>query len=133
MLKKNDFEVMCDKLEKCTKCDGKNEIICARKYVKEYVTDDLDKLLKLKAEAEGINHNQFLALLISISAFLISACNFANGLFGEYKVYSGIFNAIAVAVFLFYIRKEIVQFSNVGKWQKYLIVVINELEDEMKK
>lgn len=47
---KNDLIKICDALEECKKydfCDN-NEVVCARAYLKKYIGDDYNKLLKLK-------------------------------------------------------------------------------------
>ena len=47
---KNDLIKICDALEEWKKydfCDN-NEVVCARAYLKKYIGDDYNKLLKLK-------------------------------------------------------------------------------------
>lgn len=70
MLRKNDFEKLCDEIENCNeKCES-NPIICARYYVNKYTLKD--RLLKLKAEARSIEYLSFMSLLISIISFAVA-------------------------------------------------------------
>ena len=46
MLRKNDFEKLCDEIENCNDMCESNPIICARHYVNKYTLKDKDRLLK---------------------------------------------------------------------------------------
>ena len=129
---KNDFEKLCDKIEKCSKrekCEF-NPIICTESYLREYIHGDAKRLLKIKAEANGISYNEYMATLITmigagatILGIIVDMYATAFGL-KEYILFSLIF-------FMLMWQIGLKKFKNVRTWQKYVIVIIEELEMQM--
>lgn len=73
MLRKNDFEKLCDEIENCNeKCES-NPSICVKHYINKYTIKDKDRLLKLKVEARSIEYSSFMSLIISIISFVVAA------------------------------------------------------------
>lgn len=56
---KRDLDILCEKLENCSNglCNY-NEIVCVKKALEDYAGGDINKLLKLKAQAKLHNANQ---------------------------------------------------------------------------
>ena len=104
MLRKNDFEKLCDEIENCNDMCESNPIICARHYVNKYTLKDKDRLLKLKAEARSIT----MYLEISKSEMVIA------------------YVSIVTVGCLFGALWGMKQFGSVRKYQSYLLVVIDE-------
>lgn len=132
-MKKNDFEQLCDRMEKYNKVCKKNEIICATKYLREYANGDIYKLLKIKAEASSVAYHTFIATVFGMTAFAISCFSLFIGLFKEPK---GDINAtilIATLVLVVILGKNIWSYRNVRKWQDYVLVAIKEIEEEYRR
>lgn len=56
MKNKEDIIILCDELENCKKksiCDF-NEIICAKKALREYINGDKNRILKLKVQLDFV-------------------------------------------------------------------------------
>ena len=64
---KNDFQLICNNLNQCKKECYCNPIVCSRAFLRSYVKNDLDLLMKIKVEAEEYdNGNIFKNNKISI-------------------------------------------------------------------
>jgi hypothetical protein len=59
-MKKNDFKIMCDKLEKEIMYSKVNPIEHAKQCLTDYIVDDFNLLLKIKAEASEIQSHTFI-------------------------------------------------------------------------
>lgn len=76
--KRDDLIILCDRLESCNKklCK-RNEVICAKNKIREYVGNDINKKLKLKAlidiHDDGNRTGEFARLSTLISAFSFCA------------------------------------------------------------
>lgn len=127
MIKKNDFEILCDKLANCNEKCKSNPIVCARHYINEYAEGDKDKLLKLKAEGDIIEYKDFLEALFNRLACLFAGVSLILTIL---KSPIMIISALIVIVFcLLLMLKGMDAFGNVKKYQKYILVVI---DDELK-
>lgn len=97
---------LCDEIVRCRKkrnCDS-NSIICAKKFVEEYIGEDRNKLLKLKAEVmyhkdTENDHETIFASLISILALIIAIMSVFNKMlvisFGAFSIFViGMINTI---------------------------------------
>lgn len=137
---KNAFEEMCKNLDTDKECimqvackSGKdyNEIMCARKAVNDYVKEDKDKLLKLKAEAESENFLDYLNGCLSVLAVFVSIVSLLCQIFNadEVVLYFIVACIIMAALgMIYFIRK----FKCVHMWRTYILVVINDLEKNEK-
>ena len=131
------FIELCRKLSKakrcgCDLCTGENEYLCAYNAVKQYVQGDKNKLLKLKAECAKENFGEFLALLVAILAFYISAIECITSFFNvEYLMWCKI---VALALFLGFMIwgfSLVEKFKCVSRWKSYIAVAIEVLEKEL--
>lgn len=131
--KKNDFETMCDKIEE--NVEGKlstyDPIIYTRYHVSNYVKEDINKLLKIKAEANSISYNEYIVSLLTITgtgATILGIIADINK--SDFCLKGYILLSLIVFLFIWKIGSE--KFKNVRKWQSYIIVTIEELEIGMK-
>lgn len=153
-IKWNDFERMCIELEnrKCYMCQ-RNNYICAKSKVKQYIGTDTNKLKSLKSEALASDFMQFsgfvfsvLALFISTTSMLLSATSgkivkFTGTIIDEMitaTIDTGhdIQNSVIVALTMFliaYILRMLKPTVATYKWRNYILIVIEELEEETRK
>ena len=124
MLRKNDFEKLCDEIENCNDMCESNPIICARHYVNKYTLKDKDRLLKLKAEARSIEYLSFMSLLISIISFVVATFTMYLEISKSEMVIAYV--SIVTVGCLFGALWGRKQFGSVRKYQSYLLVVIDE-------
>lgn len=133
MIKKNDFEKLCDQLEKCNKKCTSNPIKCVKRYLRLYAKGDIDLLLKMKAEANGMRYKEFVLALVSMMALGVSTFSLLFNICTGNKTLF----VIAICTVLIFLggklAEGIYKFSNVGKWQKYVLVGISEIEREYRK
>ena len=130
--KKNEFEIFCDELVE----GQENKVDYVRKKLKEKCQNNTNKYLMFKAEAQEDDYIQFLSILISITSmffsgfavlcalFLNSSDNFLDYML---RIVLGVF--FILILFLFFKKDKM---RSVGKWRKYILVVIDELIEESK-
>jgi hypothetical protein len=130
--KKNDFEKMCDKIEFCSKREKCkfNPIVCAESYLKEYVHGDIKRLLKIKAEANSLSYNEYMVTLITMTG---AGATVLGVIVNMYATAFGLKEYILFSLIFFMLMWQIGlrKLKNVRTWQKYVIVVIEELEMQM--
>lgn len=127
---------LCDKIEGCRKkhsCDS-NGIICAKRFVQEYIGEDHNKLLQLKAEIlyhkdTENDHEVIFASLISTLALIIAIMSVYDKMlvmsFGAFSIFViGVINAImAFNTRHTYVHKKLI---------RYIEVVLNDIEKSEK-
>lgn len=130
--KKNDFEKMCDNIADRVKekLPDYDPIVYAKYFVKDYISKNKNGLLKLKAEANNIKHSDFIVNVAAITgigatilAAIVSALN-------DVKISLTISILIAIFILMINMLVSIVKFKNIGTWQKYILIVIEEIEKE---
>ena len=125
---------MCDALIKQEKSgeNENNEILKAREQVAEYVGNDKDRLLQLKAQAgrhlnyenETINHMSMLIAAISLIVVIFDV------VYGDHMTGKG----YAIVLLFIFLAIEIVFLGDLkragkrGKWKWYINIVIDEME-----
>lgn len=130
--KKNGFERMCDQIADCVK--GKhpdyNPIIYAKYFAEQYISKNENGLLRLKAEANNIKHSDFIVNVATITG--IGATIFAAivSTIKDVKISLAVFILISIFILMINMFVSIIKFKNIGVWQKYILVVIEELEKE---
>lgn len=132
--KKNDFEKLCDEIEECKKrknCEC-NPIICARIFVKEYVREDMTRLLRIKSEANSNSYNEFITSMVSITAAVVAIIGVVASICTKAPVIFKLYVLLALIVFILMWVVGFEKFKNVGKWQSYVRTIIGELEEQMK-
>lgn len=130
---KDDIIKICDEIERCRKtrnCDS-NGIICAKKYVQEYIGRDHNKLLKLKTEIlyhkdTENDHEVIFASLISTLALIIAIMSVYNKMlvmsFGAFSIFViGVINAIMT----FNTRHTYAY----KRWIRHIEVVLDDIEN----
>lgn len=130
----DDIIKLCDEIVKCREkrnCNS-NGIICAKKYVQEYIWEDYNKLLKLKAEIlyhkdTENDHEVIFASLISTLALIIAIMSVYNKMlvmsFGAFSVFViGAINAIMA----FNTRHTYAY----KRWIRHIEVVLDDIENE---
>ena len=132
----NDFEIMCKRLYKCKQGCKSNPYLCAEEAVKEYIGSDRNRLLRLKAEAEGGDFYPYCTSLFALAALFISFINAIIDIFYNKPIF-GIpiieFKVVilgAVTVLLLFMAYK---FRTVLKWRKYILVAISEVEKKMER
>ena len=131
----NGFEKMCKRLEVYK--DEEKKYFYAKKTLKEYVQDDPENLIQIKAESEAGDFLSYASFIFSSLAVGIGVCQSLPDLLGdgmgEYLLmYKCIIACAIVSVFIcaiFMVKK----FSCVYRWRKYIQAGIRELEEEMNK
>lgn len=78
MNKRDDLIKICDELEHCrNKLCYRNEIVCVKKKIKQYIGDDENKLLKLKVlvrmhdDGNKVNFFTYFSCIMSTLAFCL--------------------------------------------------------------
>ena len=133
---KNDFKSICNTLNRCEKECNCNPIVCARAFLRLYVKNDLDLLMKIKVEAEEYdNGNIFRNNQISMLTCYIAVCSLALNI---EKELGNIANVIGEIQILFLILSILMiltseKLDKVQRWRKYILVAIDEVEKEIKK
>ena len=141
-IKKNDFELLCDTLEK-----KRNYIADTRKEVNELIGENYDKYLQLKAETEDMSYMDYTNSLLSVGAFVISVLSiFYNDITTNAKnlveitkgawwanltyYSSNIMMLLIITVAGVYPLLKSLKYKSVGKWRKYIKAVLDEMEEE---
>lgn len=137
----NDFETICRRLHAVNKSNNcqNNNYLCAKHEVKKYVGEDRNKLLKLKAEATGINFFDYLAVYLAAISMLVSICAIACTIFNSALTaelakiilcYKGMFTiGILILVIVFIILID--RYWCIQTWRGYVCIAIEELEKEL--
>ena len=135
-VQKNSFEKMCDKLEE-DYTFNENEVMHVRKYIKSNIENDVDMLLKIKAEALEDDYSVFQSIKIAIVALVVTAIGTFYELLPviENELASCAVRMVYLALIMFTIMKILKpqHFKTVSKWRKYVLVVIDEMLCEQKK
>lgn len=142
---KNDLIKICDALEECKKydfCDN-NEVVCARAYLKKYIGDDYNKLLKLKTLLDIENDYKMTFEKIqnwffSIATFLLTVATIISTVGKEIVDGAIIWKAdkclIPTAFTLIAIIICIVKYVDINKrneWIYYIRTCLPEIEKEL--
>lgn len=130
----NDIVELCDKLENCRisrNCDA-NGVICARKLVQDYIGEDHNKLLQLKADVmrhkdTENEHEIILSSLISVMALFVTIMGFLDK---EIVVAFGTF--VVIVIVTLNVVKEINsrKLNARQKWVRYIEIVLNDIEHD---
>lgn len=132
---RDDLTVLCDELEQCrNKVCVKNEIICAKKKIREYAGNDINKQLKLKAlidlhdEGDKVGIFNYMSVLISVFSFCATVTYNLSGE-QEYALYviSAMLVLLTVCVITLRFSKKT---TSRKKWRRYLKVALNNIEKE---
>lgn len=126
----NDFETMCKRLYKCKQGCKSNPYLCAEEAVKEYIGSDRNRLLRLKAEAEGGDFYSYSTSVFALAALFISFMNAIDITYIEpicgIPIKVLIWALLGVVTVLLIIM--VYKFWAVLKWRKYILVAISEIE-----
>lgn len=131
------FVELCKKLTKMKKCAcglclAGNEYLCTYNIVREYVGDDKNKLLKLKAECAKEKFGEFLALIVAVLALYISAIQYLTSMYDLSNII-WLKNVVllVLVVLVIWAIYMIEKFNCVLKWRSYIAVAIEEVEKEL--
>lgn len=134
---------LCNIIEKCEKdlCE-KNRIVCVRKCLSEYISDDRDKFLHLKAQVEI--HRKFDGTVLQNLSFLLAGISVICSLLNivilfvpEEKIdcklkFAMCGLALVIILFLimlsFFMKKANKKNSNVDNLVEYVSVVLEEMD-----
>lgn len=149
MKNKEDIIILCDELENCKKksiCDF-NEIICAKKALREYINGDKNRILKLKVQLDlhkNFRENTFsqLAFCVSIFSLMISTMASVFDIIDSMNVKNlnvqGVTFIIAIFISFLIIMIMVCATYNVytsnysrQKWMKYIEYVLQDIEKEI--
>ena len=145
MDKRDDLTIICDELEQCkNKICCKNEIVCVRRKIRQYINGDRNRLLKLKVlvkihdDGDRISFLSQLSSVISmLSLCLVIIHNTLPKTFeGEkdisvyacYAIFALVIIIVIVSIYLLYAPK----INKRKSWRRYVDVVIEELLKEEK-
>lgn len=134
----NSLKIIREKIDKCIECYGckeYNEIVCAKVALQEYIGEDNDRLLKLKAELEERKDSdeelwKELPLGLSTIALFLTAANYVldRNLMMVYVMI-----ALAIITFLTFIWNVCAnKISKRKKWNRYIQFALEDLEKGMK-
>lgn len=149
MKNKEDIIILCDELENCKKksiCDF-NEIICAKKALREYINGDKNRILKLKVQLDlhkNFRENTFsqLAFCVSIFSLMISTMASVFDIIDSMNVKNlnvqGVTFIIAIFISFLIIMIMVCVTYNVytsnysrQKWMKYIEYALQDIEKEI--
>lgn len=149
MKNKEDIIILCDELENCKKksiCDF-NEIICAKKALREYINGDKNRILKLKVQLDlhkNFRENTFsqLAFCVSIFSLMISTMVSVFDIIDSMNVKNlnvqGVTFIIAIFISFLIIMIMVCATYNVytsnysrQKWMKYIEYALQDIEKEI--
>nr|DAO44256.1 MAG TPA: hypothetical protein [Caudoviricetes sp.] len=133
--KKNDFEKMCDEIAECEKrqkCKF-NPMICAQAYVKKYVGENETRELQLKAEANNIKHSDFMVNVVTITGVGVTIFSAIVSTIKDAKSDLAVFILVSIFILMINMLVSIIKFKNIGTWQKYILIAIEEIEKERQK
>jgi len=149
MKNKEDIIILCDELENCKKksiCDF-NEIICAKKALREYINGDKSRILKLKVQLDlykNFRENTFsqLAFCVSIFSLMISTMASVFDIIDSMNVKNlnvqGVTFIIAIFISFLIIMIMVCATYNVytsnysrQKWMKYIEYALQDIEKEI--
>lgn len=132
----SDFEKVCKSLDVWRKSHAGKEIELARKAINDYIGQDNDRLLKLKAEAQRGDYQLFLsqntaqgALIISFGSLGISALQCMKVNMDKFTILGVLSICVLIAILLWKILNWSKNFSYINYWRPYIIVVIEEIEE----
>ena len=131
---RNDFENMCKSLDECNKGCKCSKYKCAKEAVENYVEMDKDRLLQLKAEAEGGDFYSYSAFTLAMTSLIVSCLDSIfdsatnDGIFEWImSIFKILIIATCVITYLYRMRK----FTDVLKWRSYISIAISEHEKEI--
>lgn len=137
MATKDILTELCDKMEKCCKEKHcfKNEIVCTKKFLVEYVGNDKNKILQLRAlikyhDEHKMNFIDFITKIVTVCSFmLVIIYNVVKDTeyFDLYIVTSIIYILAILFISLvghFSTKLEIPR----KKWIRFIEIVLDELE-----
>lgn len=144
---KNDLIKICDALEECKKydfCDN-NEVVCARAYLKKYIGDDYNKLLKLKTLLDIENDYKMTFEKIenwffSIATFLLSVATIISTVGKEIVDGAIIWEVVMYLIFIVFILiacnctakyVDSKKNSKRNEWIYYIRTCLPEIEKEL--
>ena len=132
---KNDFQLICNNLNQCKKECYCNPIVCSRAFLRSYVKNDLDLLMKIKVEAEeydngNIFKNNQISILMCFIATSSLVLNMEKEMRNTILVVVEIQVFLAVLVFLMILASE--KLDKIQRWRKYILVAIDEIEKEIR-
>lgn len=130
---KNDFKELCSYLEKCNQNCNANPIKCVKHHLSLYIKGDYDMLLKIKAEAGEINSSEFLLGIFSMLGLAVSSFSLYIDIAGGDNIFLNAFVLGAYLFLLLELMRKMKQSSDMRKWQNYVLIVLEEMEDEMTK
>lgn len=134
----DDLIKLCDKMEACRKsrkCKS-NAVICAKRFVYDYMKGDRNRLLKLQAELKihrtELQINSDIALLIPVASFILTIIGTTTIEEQDISIYiqcATLFMFIIMAVYVIgFIGMNKNKHRN--KWKKYIEVVIEDIVTE---
>ena len=132
---KNDFQLICNNFNQCKKECYCNPIVCSRAFLRSYVKNDLDLLMKIKVEAEeydngNIFKNNKISILMCFIATSSLVLNMEEEMGNTVLVVVEIQVFLAVLVFLMILASE--KLDKIQRWRKYILVAIDEIEKEIR-
>lgn len=131
----NDFKSICNTLNRCERECNCNPIVCARAFLRLYVKNDLDLLMKIKVEAEEYNNgNIFRNNQISMLTCFIAAGSLALNIEKELGNIANAIVEIQILFLILYILMVLAseKLDKLQRWRKYILVAIDEIEKEIK-
>lgn len=135
-INKNSFEKLCDKLES-EYVLNENEVLYVKKYFIREIGEDIDILLKIKAEAQESDYSLYLSYKIAALSMVFSVIGIVKQFLPETgnQLVDMFINMLYLGM-MFYATVKIGlvdKFKSVRKWRKYVIVVIDDRIAEVNK
>ncbi len=130
----DELKMLLDKIEEChhrVKCHD-NDIISTRKIVEQYIDNDYDNLLKLKAELRVYEDSvdvdiNLISIFTSSAALMLTAIN--NAPIEEYAMIASLI-LLALLIFVLGSHYSSREHGHRKKWRHYMNVVLEDIEKE---
>lgn len=129
---KSSFIKLCNKLEEYYLSD-ENEITYVRRSLEEWkISEDRDKLLKIKAEGEEMDFNINTSLIVGILSMVIATFSLIiqslSLISDSAKIIISIFFFILLILLCIWILSfDSLKSVTVRKWRKYILCVVNQI------
>jgi len=132
----SELQTICKEIKKCRakrQCDA-NEIVCAKRKVLDYVKNDDNKLLKLKAQIKVRNDSQvsdYTLISFAVTVFTFVLTIIYNTIAEQnpeiYKGYAFLYVFIVFILISFTMIFQKTKKSN-NEWMKYIETVVENMK-----
>lgn len=136
MGRKNSFGKLCDKLE-TEYILNENEIVYVKQFIEQKFGNDMNMLLKIKAEAQASDYMVYVSFKISVTAMFFSIVGVIRQLIPntEKIEWEIIINLFFLGIMFFVVIRLLCidKYKTIERWRPYVLIAIQERIDEVEK